>query len=254
MFNRKPKEINSDLFYKMSLEDKSEFSYTKNSGKKKENQKSVNLKPGDWIDLDKKNNFIFEERKFLNFLYTFIIKRRSLFALLVQFTLLVCYFMAYALMIYQFDKDNAFNNVFANAVFTIIIKDLLLLLPLIVIFWKMCITIYRSFTIIGPAKSLKSRFKEINSIKFCDVKNKYRTIKFDLNGKMLEDKKGEYYFRESEKVSSQVYKFDLLIVNKNAKDLFKLEYYTVQLDFKQDEGVLMTKDKKLEYSKLEIIR
>ena len=36
MFNRKLKEINSDLFYKMSLEDNSEFSYTKNSSKKRE--------------------------------------------------------------------------------------------------------------------------------------------------------------------------------------------------------------------------
>ncbi len=254
MFNRKAKEINSDLFYKMRLEDNSEFSYTKNSGKRKENKTKVNLKPGDWIDLDKKGNYIFEERKLLNLLYTFIIKRRSLFVLIIHFTLLVGYFIAYGLMIYQFDRDDAFNNVFTNAVFTIIIKDILLLLPLLAILWKMGITIYRSFTIIGPAKALKSRFSEVDGIKFYDLKNKHRTIKFDSNGKMLEDKKGEYFFRESQKVSSQVYKFDLLIVNKAAKDLYKLEYYTVQIDFKQDEGVLMTKGKKLEYSKVELVR
>lgn len=254
MFKRKPKEINSDLFYKVKLESGLPFSYERNGGSIKENKTKLNLRPGDWVTLNYKGKLIFEERKILNLIFSIIIKRRSFFSLLVQVIMLLSYAILYAFLLVQMIDDGNFEDAFARATFYYLLKDLILFIPLFMIMYKMGRTAYRSFSIIGPAKGLKNKFSEINSIKFYDVKNKFRTIQFDNDGKMLEDKKGNYLYRESQKITHGIYKFDLLVANKEEKELYKFEYYTVQIDFTQGEGVLMTNGKKLEYSKVEVIK
>lgn len=254
MPSNKSKEIKSDLFYKVKTKDGSPISYIRNGGKEKENRTCLYLRPGDWVNLEYEGSIIYEERKFLNYLFTFIIKRKSLFSLLFQASLLIGYFLIYALMIFQLDTEGAFDNAFSNVLFIYIFKDIILFFPLILMFYKMVKTGYRSFAIIGPARSLKLRFGKTDSMKFHDIKNKVRVIQFDSEGKILEDKSGEYFYRDANRVTKDIYKFDFLIVNKNAKELYKLEYYTIQLDFKQNEGLLITNGKKLEYSRVEIVK
>lgn len=244
----KQKEINSDLFYKISTTNDIPFSYERNGNQLRENRTVLKVKPGDWVNINYEGELEFEERKLLNYLFKFIIKRKSLFSLIFQASLLVGYFGVYAFMIFDLQSKGAWN-----AAFTYVFKDLILFLPLVTIFYKMIKTGYRSFSIIGPSSSLKKRFSNSSAIKFIDASGKIRKINLDINGKMLEDQKGIYYYRDSEKVTTDVYKFDFLIVNKNPKPLYNLEYYTIQLNFKQKEGLLITNGKKIEYSKIEII-
>ncbi len=247
IYKKKVKEMKSDLYYKVKATDESTFDYQKNTRKRRYNRKSIKLAPGDWVEVSAVKNLDFRERKFLNWMHIFYIKKRSLFNLMFQIILMAIYVFAYAFTILEFKDNASFELVNAS-----IIKDIILFFPLILLLVKAGNTLSKAVTIVGPNRTVKTKLTEFQSITFKDKRKKKRVIKFDSEANMLEDDKGTYYYGDTVKVSSSIYRFDMLIFNKTDRPLYKVEYYNVQVDFRQKEGILVTKGKKLEHSVVEL--
>ncbi len=246
-FKKKNKEIKSDLHYKVTTTDDTTVDYQKNNYLKRKGRKKLNLAPGDWVEISSVKNLHFEERKFLNWVHIFYIKKRSLFNLMFQIMLIAIYLFAYAFTIIQIAGHG--KPEFAK---TTIIKNIILFMPLVLLLFKSGKTLSKAVTIVGPNKKIKAKLAEFQSISFKDKRRKKRTIMFDAEANMIEDEKGEYHYGDTVKISSNIYRFDLLIFNKNEEALYKIEYYNVQVDFRQEEGILLSKGKKLEHSIVEL--
>lgn len=257
MFKKKKKEINSDLFYKVRLEDRSDFSFTRNGGITKTNKRCMNLKPGDWVTIDHKSKaeMEFKSRSLLNWMYMFYAKRKTFFNFLFQLSMIVIYVIIYAFLLVEFsEKDKSeFDGFFRNLTWAKLVADIVLLAPLLLIFFKLSRTIYRSVVIWGPSRKLKNKFSDVEGMKFTNLNKKKRTIVFDKNGNPINIPLENYHYREVTKITEEIFRFDLIIVSNEKIPLFNVEYYTIQLDFKQLEGVIMTKSKKLEYDKIELV-
>lgn len=242
-------EIKSDLYYKVTTTDNSTFSYQRNNRLLRENVKTLYLRPGDWVVIEDKKELNYEERGILNFAHMFYLKFRSVFNLTFQILILLGYAYAYVSYFSDFNIDDI--N-FITFTVQIIFEDIILFLPLIFLFFKTIKTLSRAITIIGPNSQLKGKFSMIESITIVDKSGKKRTIMFNDSSKMVEDELGTYRYGGAEKISSNIYKFDLLIFNKKEKPLFNIENYILQVDFKQLEGILISKGKKLEHSNVKL--
>lgn len=240
-FLKRDKEIKSDLHYKVSTIDGSTFDYQRNKRSKKKNKKEINLSPGDWVTVSNFKNLKFEEKKFKNWLYIFYIKNISLLLLIFQIILLVSYAVSYAFAIYTLSTK---SSVLFGALS--IFNGIVLFAPIVVLTVKAAATFTRTITNGGPNRSLHNKFSKFESITIRDSKKGKRTIFLDSEGNFSDDKGGEYFYGDAEKFNSNVYKFNLLIINKNDTPLHKVEYYTIQIDFEQLEGIQITKSKKLE--------
>ncbi len=245
IFKKKTKEIKSDLHYKVRVTDEEiTFDYQKNNYLKRSNRKKMKLAPGDWVEMTNIKNLEFSERKLLNKFHIFYLKKRSFFNLLMQIFLIVIYIFAYGYTIFELSGSGLKGASF--------IKNAILLAPLFILFGKSLKTLSKAITILGPNRTLKNKLIEFQSISFKDKRGKKRTVVLDREGEMIQDGKAVYHYGDAYKVSSNVYGFDLLILNKNEEPLYKVENYNVQIDFRQEEGILITKSKKLEHSIVEL--
>ncbi len=246
-FWSKEKEIKSDLYYKVTASDDATFSYQRNNRKIKNNVKKLKLSPGDWVTISSTKHLDYEERKFLNWVHIFYIKKRSLFNLLFQLILLASYVVAYSFAIIEF-------NGFEDVTFHIdtLMKDVILFAPIVLLMFKAAKTFTKAITLGGPNRTLKNKFTMFESIIIKDKKKQKRTITFNSDGEMIEDEHGKYFYGDAEKINSNIYKFGLLIFNKNEEPLYNVEYYTIQVDFKQLEGILIPNSKKLEHSNVHL--
>ncbi len=249
LFKKKIKEIKSDLHYKVKTNDDTTFDYKKNNHLQRKNRKKMTLAPGDWVEISSVKSLEYEERKFLNWMHIFYIKKRSLFNLIFQIILIVIYLFAYGFTIMQITNESTHGAGLASASF---IKNVILFLPLLILVGRTAKTLSKAITIVGPNRALKNKFVEFQSITFRDKRNKKRTVVFDQEANMIEDEKGSYHYGDTVKISSSIYRFDLLIFNKNESPLHHIEYYNIQVDFRQEEGILVSKGKKLEHSVVEL--
>ncbi len=245
----KEKEIKSDLYYRVTATGDSSFSYEKN-GRTKSKAKSLNLVPGDWVTISSTKNLEFKERAFLNWMHIFYIKKRSIFNMLIQIALLLTYVFAYVFAFFELNEAEA--GLSFGIEISSIIKDLLLFAPIVLLTLKLIKTSIKAIALSGPNRALKKKLSDIESIVIKDKRKNKRKISFNNSMEMVEDEYGTYYYGDAEKVNSNIYKFGLLIFNKEKEPLYNVEYYTVQVDFKQLEGVLIPKSRKLEHSNVHL--
>lgn len=247
VFQKHEKELKSDLYYKVTTNNDSTFSYQKNKGLIWENKNSFYLSPGDVVVITETKHLEFEERKFLNWMHLFYIRKRSLFELLFQLVLLASYVVVYMYTIYGLVKGDTLTLAITSLFGTVV-----LFAPIVLLVMKTIRTLMKAITHGGPNRHLRNNFHPFESFTFKDKRGAKRTIYFDKEGKLKADNKGEYTYGDAIKINENIYQFNLLIHNKDNKPLYKTEYYTIQMDFKQNEGLLIPKNKKLEYSKIEL--
>lgn len=244
------REIKSDLYYKVKTEDKSSFLFKRNIWSHVSNKKTLRLFPGDWVFLEDRKDYVFSERKILNSLFRFYIDKRNFFYVIAQLILAFVYLFIYSELVIAYKGAGDFSILEYTLIF--FIDYIILLSPLLFMFFKLIKSIRKAVGVVGPSNGLKKKFQYIDTISFKDKSGEIRNIKFNEKSSIKEDKKGWYKYRSVEKISSNIYKMDFLVVNKDAEPLYKIEDYTLQLDFSQLKGILIPKGKKLEFSELKL--